>query len=121
MLVKYDTKPQFQFVGLQRSTNDDNIADGYVAQCLTYIDEPINNLIISLDMLDSITKQEAACLLEAQQLFYENEASLVYTQVPAQISVLLEQFDYEELIICADNVAEAAEIIRIDEQERQDI
>jgi anti-anti-sigma factor len=119
MLVKIDTKEKFHVITL----NSTNIAANMTAEIkesmYPLLQTAVKNVVFNLKNIESVEPAAAESLVNLQQYFYENNASLVYCELQKPVEDSLEREELLELINHTPTESEAWDIVQMEEIERE--
>jgi anti-anti-sigma regulatory factor len=86
---------------------------------LPLIQKDVKNVVFNLKGLQSVDEASAESLVKLQQYFYENNASLVFCEMPAPIETLLDEKGLLEVMNVTPTESEAWDIVQMEEIERE--
>jgi|SRR3954465_15739641 anti-anti-sigma regulatory factor len=119
MLVKIDTKEKFHVITL----NSTNIAANMTAEIkesmYPLLQTAVKNVVFNLNNIGSVEPAAAESLVNLQQYFYENNASLVYCELQKSVEESLDREELLELINHTPTESEAWDIVQMEEIERE--
>jgi len=119
MLVKIDTKEKFHVITL----NSTNIAANMTAEIkesmYPLLQTAVKNIVFNLNNIESVEPAAAESLVNLQQYFYENNASLVYCELQKSVEESLDREELLELINHTPTESEAWDIVQMEEIERE--
>jgi anti-anti-sigma factor len=119
MLVKIDTKEKFHVITL----NSTNIAANMTAEIkesmYPLLQTAVKNVVFNLNNIESVEPAAAESLVNLQQYFYENNASLVYCELQKSVEESLDREELLELINHTPTESEAWDIVQMEEIERE--
>jgi anti-anti-sigma regulatory factor len=119
MLVKIDTRQKFHVITLNSPALSANMT-AEISDCLLpLLQNEVKNVVFSLQGLESIDEASAENLVKLQQYFYENNASLVFCEIPKPIESLLDEKGLLELMNATPTESEAWDIVQMEEIERE--
>ena len=119
MLVKIDTRQKFHVITLNSPVLSANMTAELTDSLLPLINSGIKNLVFKLNGLESVDEAAAESLVKLQQYFYENNASLVFCELPQPIETLLDEKGLLELMNVTPTESEAWDIVQMEEIERE--
>ncbi len=119
MQVKIDTKERFHVITPKEADFSATMADDIKNTLLRFLETEIKNVVFDLSNVATIDKTAVDCLLHLQQTFYENNASFITCCVSETITTFLENNDFDELLNTAPTQSEAADIVQMEEIERE--
>ena len=118
MKVKIDTKEKFYVVTLMETNFSANIAADLTALVTKFLQQEINNTVLKLPDTETIENKAAEELAQLQQLFYENNASLVICELKPAVQQKLEELELLEIMNITPSESEAWDIVQMEEIER---
>lgn len=119
MQVKIDTKEKFHVITPIEPVLSATMTDGMKDMLRSYLTSDVKNVVMdmsNIEQLDTIAAQE---LLHIQQEFYENSASFVTCCYSEDITNILADSELLELLNVAPTVSEGADIVQMEEIERE--
>ena len=119
MVVKIDTKEKFHVITLNSPSLSANMTAELPDSLLPLLQKEVKNVVFSLQGLESIDEAPAENLVKLQQQFYENNASLVFCEIPEPIENLLDEKGLLELMNATPTQSEAWDIVQMEEIERE--
>lgn len=119
MVVKIDTKEKFHVITLNSPVLSANMTAELSDSLLPLLQKEVKNVVFSLQALDSLDEASAENLVKLQQYFYENNASLVFCEIPKPIETLLDEKGLLELMNATPTESEAWDIVQMEEIERE--
>jgi anti-anti-sigma factor len=119
MEVKTDTKERFHVIRVETADLSANLA----AELKNHLEEPlkgtIKNVVLNLGNVKTIAEETAEVLVRTQQKFYEQNASFVVCGLKDEVEEFLDQKDLLELMNVTPTESEAADIVQMEEIERE--
>ncbi len=119
MEVKTDTKEKFTVMRVETPQLSANMAADLNRQLLELLKGTPNNVVLNLSGVKSINEEAAESLVRTQQKFYENNASMVMCELNSDVEDFLDSKDLLELINVTPTESEAADIVQMEEIERE--
>ena len=119
MEVKIDTKEKFTVVTPIETNNSANIAAILIPICKKLLHEPIKNLVLNMELVNTIDQELAKQLMELQEQFYENSASFVICNLTNTANEQLAKFEIDEILNITPTESEAWDIVQMEEIERE--
>jgi anti-anti-sigma factor len=119
MLVKIDTRQKFHVITLNLPSLSANMTAELTDSLLPLLKNHVKNVVFNLRGLESVDEAAAENLVKLQQYFYENNASLVFCEIPKPIETLLDQKGLLELMNVTPTESEAWDIVQMEEIERE--
>jgi anti-anti-sigma factor len=118
MEVKTDTKEKFHVMRVETPHLTANMAAELNRQLQELLKDSPKNVVLNLSAVKSIDEEAAENLVRTQQKFYDHEASLVICELSETIERFLDEKDLLELINMTPTESEAADIVQMEEIER---
>ena len=119
MNVKIDTKEKFHVITPQDSSLTENMTEEFSQLLLSCLKKDINNIILNLKEVETIDEKLADCIINNQQLFYEQECSFVICELRPDVESFFDQKDMLDLINYTPTESEAWDIVQMEEIERE--
>ncbi len=119
MNVKIDTKEKFHVITPVDSSLTENMTEEFSQLLLSCLKKDINNVILNLKEVDSIDEQVADCIINVQQLFYDQQCSFVICELKPEVESFFDQKDMLDLINYTPTESEAWDIVQMEEIERE--
>ena len=119
MKVKTDTKEKFHVISVETSNLSGNMAAELSTYLLKQLQSPTRNIVLNLKDLGSLDKEASERLVKVQQNFYEQNASFVICELPADVEEFLDKEDLLELMNITQTESEAWDIVQMEEIERE--
>ncbi len=119
MQVKIDTKEKYYVITIQESKLTANMTEQIQAGLLIYLKNPNKNIILDLKDINNIDDAAAETLINIQQTFYEQNASFVICSLQSSVQQRLDSTRLLEIMNEAPTRIEAADIIHMEEIERE--
>lgn len=119
MVVKIDTKEKFHVITLNSPHLSANMTAELTDCLLPLIQNDVKNVVFNLKGLENVDESAAESLVKLQQYFYENNASLVFCELPGLMETLLDEKGLLELMNVTPTESEAWDIVQMEEIERE--
>ena len=119
MNVKIDTKEKFHVITPVDSSLTVNMTEEFSQLLLSCLKKDINNIILNLKDVDTIDEQVADCIINSQQLFYDQQCSFVICELKPEVESFFDQRDMLDLINYTATESEAWDIVQMEEIERE--
>jgi len=119
MQVKIDTKEKFHVITIQERELTANMTEPLQDSLLTFLKNETKNVILDLTDIHYIDDAAAETLINIQQSFYEQGASLIICNIHASVQQMLDNTGLLEIINEVPTQVEAADIIHMEEIERE--
>lgn len=119
MNVKTDTKEKFHVITIQGPVLSASMTDELDGCLLPFLQNPVKNLVLRMDELETIDLEAAEKLVSIQQQFYENNASFVICGLKEAVEHFLDENELLELMNVTPTESEAWDIVQMEEIERE--
>ena len=119
MQVKRDTKEKFHVITVPGPALSADMAAELTDLLLPYLQNDLKNIILNLKELQSLDEIAAEKLVKLQQIFYENNASFVVSELQKPVEDFLESISLLEFINSTPTESEAWDIVQMEEIERE--
>lgn len=119
MQVKIDTKEKFHVITIQERELTANMTEPLQDRLLTFLKNETKNVILDLTDIHYIDDAAAETLINIQQSFYEQGASLIICNIHTSVQQMLDNTGLLEIINEVPTQAEAVDIIHMEEIERE--
>lgn len=96
-----------------------NMTEAYKQLVLPYLDQHIKNLAINLSNIKSIEEGFAIEMVNIQQSFYEQNASMVFFGIEKNVKDFLDNAEILDVLNYTPTESEAWDIIQMEEIERE--
>jgi len=116
---KIDTKEKMHVIRFERTDLAANMTENYRNSLLPYLREPVKNLVLDFSNIQSIDKVFAQEMVNLQQEFYGNDASMVFCNFSEKIKDFLDKNDFLDAMNYAPTESEAWDIVQMEEIERE--
>ncbi len=118
MEFKIDTKPSYTQITPVANHLDANLTAALRQKCEELTENGSSNIIIDIHNCLNADKAAFDGLIMLHQYFYENNRSLVFTNVQDEVMTLLKNNELDLTINIAPTMAEAVDIISMEILER---
>lgn len=119
MQVKIDTKEKFHVFYIQESNLTANMTEDVQVRLLTYLQNPVKNIVLKCKDIISIDDAAAETLIYVQQKFYEQHASFVICGLQPKVEEALDKTGLLEIMNVVPTESEAGDIVLMEEIERE--
>lgn len=119
MVVKIDTRQKFHVITLNSPDLSANMTAELDNSLRSLLQNDVKNIVFKLGNLASVDEASAESLVKLQHYFYENNASLVFCELPEAIETQLDEMGLLELINTTPTESEAWDIVQMEEIERE--
>ena len=119
MKVKIDTKEKMHVITVEEVILPANMTESIKDILLTYLEQPVSNLVINFKNVSEIDLEVAKTLAIVQQRFYEENHSMVFCNLQPQVSDFLDENDLLEILNVTPTESEAWDIVQMEEIERE--
>ncbi|MFT3675103.1 MAG: STAS domain-containing protein [Chitinophagaceae bacterium] len=119
MQVKTDTKEKFHAITVAEPAISASMTEELAECLLPILQNDVKNVVLILSEVSSIDKEAAETLVNIQQQFYENSASLVICELQEPVENFLDQHELLELMNVTPSQSEAWDIVQMEEIERE--
>lgn len=119
MQVKTDTKEKFHAITVAEPAITASMTEELAECLLPILQNDVKNVVLILSEVSSIDKEAAETLVNIQQQFYENSASLVICELQEPVENFLDQHELLELMNVTPTQSEAWDIVQMEEIERE--
>ncbi len=119
MNVKIDTKEKFHVITPEHSSLTENMTEEFSQLLLSCLKKDFNNIILNLKEVDTMDERVADCIINSQQLFYDQQRSFVICELKPEVESFLDQKDMLDLINYTATESEAWDIVQMEEIERE--
>ena len=118
MNVKIDTREKFHAISIQETALAANMTEELSRRILPILQNGVKNVVLSLKDIQTLDIAAGEALVALQQRFYENNASFVVCCLAKKVEATLDAEGLLELVNFAPTEAEAADIVLMEEIER---
>ncbi len=119
MELKIDTKEKFTVVTPILTDLTVNIAAQIEDTCLKQLNEPVRNVVLQMDQVQTIEEGAAIQIAELQQQFYEKSASFVICSISDAAEAVFEKLELLDFLNHTPTESEAWDIVQMEEIERE--
>lgn len=118
MRFKIDTSEKYHVITIQEPLFSANMTEETQNLLLPYLVQPVKNLIINLQDIQTLEDAAAALLINIQQTFYNQGSSFVVCHLQPQVQEVLEGSEDYTALNWVPTLSEAWDIIQMEEIER---
>jgi anti-anti-sigma factor len=86
---------------------------------LSFLQNDVKNIVLDLNLVQSLDNNSAETLVKVQQKFYESNASFVICRVQPHVEEFMDKQNLLELMNTAPTESEAWDIVQMEEIERE--
>jgi len=119
MQVKIDTKEKFHVITPIEPVLSATMTDGIKVALLPYLQNDVKNIVLNMSAVNAVDTAAAEQILHIQRDFYEANASFVSCCVSEEVEAFLAENELLELLNVAPTESEAADIVQMEEIERE--
>lgn len=119
MQVKIDTKEKFHVITPIEPVLSATMTDGIKVALLPYLQNDVKNIVFNMSAVNAVDIVAAEQILHIQRDFYEANASFVSCCVAEEVEAFLAENELLELLNVAPTESEAADIVQMEEIERE--
>jgi anti-anti-sigma factor len=119
MQVKIDTREKFHAITIHEAELAANMTADIDKWLLPILQNGVKNVVLILKDIKKIDNAAAEYLVQLQQQFYEHDASFVICEITTPVEEILDDQDLLELMNIAPTASEAADIVQMEEIERE--
>ena len=119
MKVKIDTKEKMHVVTVEEQKITANMTEELKNILLDFLHNPINNVIVNFHEVNELDLKSADVLASIQQRFYEENHSMVFSNLNPAITEFLDKNEVLELLNTTPTESEAWDIVQMEEIERE--
>jgi anti-anti-sigma factor len=119
MQVKTDTKEKFHVITLPGNSLSASMTEELNNYLLSFLQNDVKNIVLVLKDIETMDNAAAENLVQLQQKFYEEKASFVVCELQKTIEKNLDNNELLELLNVAPTESEAADIVQMEEMERE--
>lgn len=119
MKVKIDTKEKMHVITVEEENLAANMTEEFKNNVLSYLNEPVKNVVINLGSVEEMDEHSAQLLLSVQEAFYEASHSLVFCKLNPAVEKFLDELELLELMNVTPSESEAWDIVQMEEIERE--
>ena len=118
MQFKYDTKPTYTIITPLYDSVDANLTENLTKQIADLTGDGSNNFIIDLQNCDKADNTSLALILKLHEECYEEERSLVFTELNKDVAQAFKGVDKDRILNIAPTPIEAIDIVSMEILER---
>ncbi len=119
MKVKIDTKEKMHVITIDEEKLSANMTEEIEKTFLKYLEDPVPNVIVDFKKVSETELLPAKSLALIQQKFYEENHSMVFCNLNANVSDFLDKNDLLEILNITPTESEAWDIVQMEEIERE--
>lgn len=119
MKVKIDTKEKMHVITIDEPVLAAKMTEDYKQLILPFLDQHIKNLAINLSNIKNIEAPFAIEMVNIQQSFYEQNASMVFFWLSKELRIFLDELEILDVINWTPTESEAWDIVQMEEIERE--
>ena len=119
MEVKINTKEKFHVITLPGPTLSATMTEELSDRLLSFLQNDVKNIVLDLNLVQSLDNNSAETLVKVQQKFYESNASFVICRVQPHVEEFMDKQNLLELMNTAPTESEAWDIVQMEEIERE--
>ncbi|MEO8820473.1 MAG: STAS domain-containing protein [Ginsengibacter sp.] len=119
MKVKIDTKEKMRVITIDEERLSANMTEEIEKTFLKYLKDSIPNIIVDFKNVVETELGPAKTLALVQQKFYEENHSMVFCNLNADVSDFLDKHDLLEILNVTPTQSEAWDIVQMEEIERE--
>lgn len=119
MNFKVDTKEKFNSIRIENIDFNDNVADELQDICKNYLNSIVKNIVLNIEMVESMSKTAATKLVSLQQHFYDNHQSFVICGMQQSVENIFDELELLEIMNITPTESEAWDILQMEEIERE--
>ncbi|MFY8005112.1 MAG: STAS domain-containing protein [Chitinophagaceae bacterium] len=119
MKVNIDTKEKFTVLTPLDADLHANLAANLTEITDNYLQQPVKNLVLNFQHVQSIDNQTAQIVATQQQKFYENNSSFVVCCLTEPVEEQLDKYELLEMLNTTPTESEAWDIVQMEEIERE--
>lgn len=119
MKVKIDTRGKFHVITIQERELYANMTADLEHLLLPYLQNDVKNIMLNMSMVNAVDENLAEALAAIQQRFYELQVSFVMCEMQPDVEHFFDQTGLLEMLNLTPTESEAADIIHMEEIERE--
>src|SRR5213075_1013835 len=119
MEVKINTKEKFHVITLPGPTLTATMTEELSGCLLPFLQNDVKNIVLDLNLVQTLDNNLAETLVKVQQKFYENNASFVISGIQPQVEEFLDKQNLLEMMNTTPTQSEASDIVQMEEIERE--
>ena len=119
MKVKIDTKEKFHVITPEDTILSANMTEDLKQTLLPFLKTGIKNVVLKLGEVVEVENSAAEAILNLQQEFYDNNASLVICEMQKPVEEYFDKLELLEVLNVTPTESEAWDIVQMEEIERE--
>ena len=119
MKVKIDTKEKFHVITPEDTILSANMTEELKQKLLPLLTTQIKNVVLKLGEVVEVDNDSAEAILNLQQEFYDNNASLVICEMQKPVEEYFDKLELLEVLNVTPTESEAWDIVQMEEIERE--
>ncbi|MEO9005072.1 MAG: STAS domain-containing protein [Ginsengibacter sp.] len=119
MKVKIDTKEKMHVITIEEEELTANMTEQLIQQANSFLDTPIQNVILIFSKVKKISLESLNSLLSMQQSFYNAEHSMVFCEFQKNIENMVHEHHLEDIMNVTPSESEAWDMVQMEEIERE--
>ena len=119
MEVKINTKEKFHVITLPGPTLSATMTEEISDRLLPFLQNDVKNIVLDLNLVQSLDNNSAETLVKVQQKFYESNVSFVICKIQPHVEEFLDKQNLLEMMNTAPTESEAWDIVQMEEIERE--
>ena len=119
MKVKIDTKEKFHVITPEDTILSANMTEDLKQTLLPFLKTGIKNVVLKLGEVVEVDNSAAEAILNLQQEFYDNNASLVICEMQKPVEEYFDKLELLEVLNVTPTESEAWDIVQMEEIERE--
>ncbi|MEO5648264.1 MAG: STAS domain-containing protein [Chitinophagaceae bacterium] len=119
MKVKIDTKEKFHVITLEEEVLAANMTEKLRELLQGFKTKTPRHVVVNLGQVKVMDKAFAGELTQQQQVFYENNSSLVICELANEVESFLDKNELLEIMNVTPTESEAGDIVQMEEIERE--
>ena len=119
MKVKIDTKEKMHVITIEEEELTANMTGQLIQQAHSYLDSPIQNVILIFSKVKKISLESLNSLLSMQHSFYNAGHSMVFCEFQNNIENMLREHRLADTMNVTPTESEAWDMVQMEEIERE--
>ena len=119
MKFKIDTKEKFHVITVENEVLAANVTEEISGELIKFLTDAIKNIIVNLSNVQEINEVAAQALVEVQEKFYDENASMVICCLKPEVESFLDEKELLEIMNTTPTESEAWDIVQLEEIERE--
>ena len=119
MKVKIDTKEKFHVITPEDTILSANMTEDLKQTLLPFLKTGIKNVVLKLGEVVEVDNSAAEAIVNLQQEFYDNNASLVICEMQKPVEEYFDKLELLEVLNVTPTESEAWDIVQMEEIERE--